>query len=254
MVPQRFCFFQSSQPGIKKIYKWTKIGHDLRLGYALLSQAMGLDPYLSAKHLSYLLPTISFLCSLADQDQAHDKRALFWAIVNGGQCYSLELSDFMPLTVGAYGLDCYFSHRNDQLRIIEENEFLQSSALSKLMARYAETIYSVVILAAVSCHLFNQNKAALVLFFISLLGKLPYLLYDQQSFSFPSVFNTMLMSFSPIGLFFASKDDFSLIFGLLMTTGVIYLMSEGATEKKQCDGVSQTEEGCQVDSNHISLV
>ena len=254
MVPGRFSFFQPPTSCLKKTYKWTKIGHDVRLGYSLLTKVMGFTPYSSAGHLSYVLPVISLMCSLSNQDRSRDNRALFWAIVNGFQCGIPQLSDSIPLTMGAYSLDCYFSYLNDQSRVIEKDERLICSLVKRIVIQYSETLYSALVLGVISSHLFNQNKIGLLLFFISLLTKLPYLTYDNQNFSYSSVLNAMLMSFSPVGVFFASKDDYSLIFGVLMTTSAIYFMSETLDVKSQCDQESQTDDGLQVDAVYLSPV
>lgn len=237
MVPEdsRYSFFQHpTTPRVKRLachlYNNTKAGHDIRFGYSILTKNIKkLYPDIpfcsSAAHLSYLLPSISFLSSLLIEDILSDKRALFWAIMNAAQCYVHD--DFFAklVTIVSYALDIYFSYVGD-IKWLSKHDAPEYNIYTRYFIGYSESIYAALILGVVLADIFHRTEIGLGLLAISVFIKLSTLIRDwQMDRMFYLTLNACIISFSPIGLLFAVRNDFGLTWSLCLLVSVVHLLN-----------------------------
>lgn len=226
-----FVFFKSTDT-VKKIthvlYKSSKISHDMRLGYRVLGQSVtdwyrDIPAWQSAKHLSYILPSISFFCSLIIKDKPFDKSALLWAVVNSLQCYIPLLTHSKTLTITAYSLDVFIACFHDK-DFIATCTNTSPNRLLKYIRYGSETIYSILFLGTIIANLFDQPFWGLCFFAGSLLMKLVYLTRNSEQCS-NSIIYAIILSFAPISFLFAVTNEYSMVFSLFLATFALYNIS-----------------------------
>ena len=242
-------------------YKSTKIAHDMRLGYSILCKSVKsrykvVPSWRSASHLSYILPGVSFFCSLANNDIASDKGAFLWGLVNGLQCFTPSLAASKILTLGAYTLDIYLGYLNDK-QYLGKRDVNDACIATRYFKNYSETVYAILVLGNISANVFDQNDIGLILFTISLLFKLIYLTRDQQ-LSINSFFYALILSLAPLVFLFSVENDSSLILGLATLTLALYLVDYFYVQRAQggfkelsvvqdINVQNESQEGCDIE-------
>lgn len=236
-----FSFFKRSLKETTSFsYESTKIGHDIRLGYSILVKSLKnidaeIPSWQSASHLSYLLPSISFLCSLVNKDIALDEGALLWSIVNGLQCYILKFSNSKTVTLSAYSLDIYLGYVKD--RKYSEKDNVSDACVVKYLKQGSETVYATLVLGNISANLFDQTDIGLLFFGVSLFLKI-VLLTREQKLSFKLFCYSLIRTFAPLALLFSVNSEYNLVFNLLTLTLALYSLGSSPSQKSNS---TQTE-------------
>lgn len=219
----RYTFFQTNrvQHSLNHVYRATKLAHDIRLGYSVLfANIQSFEKEMiychSVYHLSYILPMTSLLCSIIHPQIPNDRGALLWSVINALQYYCPENFNIKSITFTAYALDIFLSYFKD---------ISHPSNDVPIIIFYAETLYSILFFSVIAAETYAHFEIGLTLYSMSLLLKLILLAREKAfSLSYSSIFSNLLTTTSPIGLIFAAKDNYTLLFILVLMTSMISII------------------------------